>query len=236
MSTEFEGQVAAIAALHDPTRRALYRYVVQHCEAVSREQAASAVGVQRALAAFHLDKLAHQGLLEFEFRRVTGRSGPGAGRPSKLYRRSNRQIDLSLPARGYGLAGRLLAAAIDASGSSHRNVREELEHAAYELGREMARQALALAGDQTSTAAAREALLEVLREHGFEPRTVADGIVLANCPFHALAEQFTDLVCGMNLYLLEGVRSGIDLGHRQLQPSLQPETGLCCVRFCSARP
>src|SRR5690606_669386 len=101
MAGSFEEQVAGVAALNDPVRRALYRFVADSAEAVSREQAASAVGVQKALAAFHLDKLADEGLLEFEFKRLTGRRGPGAGRPAKLYRRSARQIDLSLPPREY---------------------------------------------------------------------------------------------------------------------------------------
>src|SRR5215210_3201013 len=111
MSGDFEDQVAGVAALNDPVRRALYLFVVNSPEAVSREQAASAVDIQKPLAAFHLDRLAEEGLLDFEFRRLTGRTGPGAGRPAKLYRRSERQIDVSLPHREYDVAGHLLAAA-----------------------------------------------------------------------------------------------------------------------------
>ena len=234
MTGSFEEQVAGVAALNDPIRRALYLFVANSAEPVSREQAAGAVDVQKALAAFHLDKLAEEGMLDFEFRRLTGRSGPGAGRPAKLYRRSDRQIDLSLPHREYDLAGMLLAGAIDAAESSGRSVRKELERSSYAFGRTMGERAMERAGARASKAKLRGALLEILREHGFEPRMVGSDVVLANCPFHALAQQFTELVCGMNLHLLEGVRSVLDIGDGELQPRLEPEAGQCCVKFCSA--
>jgi predicted ArsR family transcriptional regulator len=232
VTASFEDQVAGVAALNDPVRRALYLFVANSAEAVSREQAAAAAGVQKALAAFHLDKLAEEGLLEFEFKRLTGRTGPGAGRPAKLYRRSSRQIDLSLPPREYDLAGMLLAGAIEAAEGSKRSVRAELERSALAFGRTMGEQAKAEAGTRASKAKQREALLGVLRQYGFQPRVVGRDVVLANCPFHALSQQFTDLVCGMNLHLLEGVRSVLDLGERELQPRLEPEPGQCCVKFC----
>jgi predicted ArsR family transcriptional regulator len=234
MTGSLEDQVKGVAALNDPVRRALYLFVANGTQAVSREQAAAAVGVQKALAAFHLDKLAEEGLLEFEFKRLTGRTGPGAGRPAKLYRRSPRQIDLSLPPRQYDLAGMLLAGAIEAAETSGRTVRQELERSAYAFGRTIGERAKVRAGARASRKKQREALLEVLREHGFEPRAIGRDVVLANCPFHVLAQQFTRLVCGMNLHLLEGVRSVIDLADRDLQPRLDPEPGQCCVKFCSA--
>ena len=233
MTGSFEEQVAGVAALNDPVRRALYLFVANSAEAVSREQAAAAIGVQKALAAFHLDKLAEEGLLQFEFRRLTGRTGPGAGRPAKLYRRSDREIEVSLPQREYDLAGALLAGAIAAADSSGRPVRAELERSSYAFGRTMGERAKERAGPRPSRAKQRDALLEVLREHGFEPRVVGRDVVLANCPFHALSQQFTELVCGMNLHLLEGVRSVLDVGDTELQPRLEPEPGQCCVKFCS---
>src|SRR3954468_20644750 len=122
MTGDFEQQVAGVAALNDPVRRSLYVFICISTEPVSREQAAAAVGVQKPLAAFHLDKLADEGLLDFEFRRLTGRTGPGAGRPAKLYRRSDRQIDVSLPPRQYDLAAHLLAAAVDTAERTGRRV------------------------------------------------------------------------------------------------------------------
>lgn len=234
MTEDLEEQVAGIAALNDPIRRSLYLFVVQNIEAVSREQAATAVGIQRALAAFHLDKLAEEGLLQFEFRRLNGRTGPGAGRPAKLYRRSDRQIDLSFPPREYDFAGRLLAEAIATAEASGRSARSELERAAFTFGQAIGEEVVAQAGKRASKSKQRAALLVVLRSHGFEPRTVGSDVVLANCPFHALAQQFTELVCGMNLHLMGGVRSVLTLNDRDLQPRLEPEPGQCCVKFCGA--
>lgn len=233
MSGDFDGQVAGIAALHDPTRRALYDFVVHSGGAVSREQAATAVGIRKALAAFHLDKLEEEGLLDVEFRRLTGRSGPGAGRPAKLYRRSARQLDVSLPPREYDLAGLLLAAAIEASERTGSAVRDELERGSYERGRTIGEQARERAGRRPSQTRRQDALVEVLTDHGFEPHVVGSDIVLANCPFHSLARTHTDLVCGMNLRLLEGVRGALDVGEGVLEARLEPEPGQCCVKFCT---
>src|SRR5437867_9147782 len=113
-----ERQLEDLAVLGDPLRRALHLHVVSRDRDVSRDQAARALGISRALAAFHLDKLVDAGLLEVTFRRLSGRSGPGAGRPSKLYRRSARQIDVTLPARRYELAARLLARAVHEGGAT----------------------------------------------------------------------------------------------------------------------
>src|SRR2546428_15779 len=115
--SEFERHIAAIASLHEPARRGLYLYVAGRRRDVGRDEAARALRISRALAAFHLDKLVQQGLLETSYRRLTGRRGPGAGRPAKLYRRSIRQVDFTLPRRRYELAGRLLAQALTAAGS-----------------------------------------------------------------------------------------------------------------------
>jgi predicted ArsR family transcriptional regulator len=170
-------------ALADPVRRELYRWVVAQAEPVSRDQAAAGSGVPRHTAKFHLDRLVADGLLETEFRRLTGRRGPGAGRPAKLYRRSARQVSLTLPPRQYELAAQIMAAALDRGGGP-----EALATAAVEAGR-------------------RGTSLEAL---GYEPHE-RDGVVeLLNCPFHALAAEHTTLVCGMNLHLvgalLEGTR------------------------------
>src|ERR687886_812552 len=102
----------AISLLQDPARRGLYEYVASANREVSRNEAAEAVGLQRTLAAFHLDRLAGAGLLEVTYRRLTGRTGPGAGRPAKLYTRASAEYAVSLPPRQYDLAAELLAEAV----------------------------------------------------------------------------------------------------------------------------
>src|SRR5437867_11602565 len=90
-------RLKSVASLDDPVRRRLYLYVADQEGDVSRDQAARALQIPRALAAFHLDRLVKSGLLETTYRRLSGRSGPGAGRPSKLYRRAALRLDLTLP-------------------------------------------------------------------------------------------------------------------------------------------
>src|SRR5437667_457658 len=109
--------IAAIASLDEPVRRELYLYVAGRGGEVGRDEAARALRISRALAAFHLDKLVALGLLDAAYRRLSGRQGPGAGRPAKLYRRSTRQLEITLPQRRYDLAGRLLARALAAQRS-----------------------------------------------------------------------------------------------------------------------
>ncbi len=72
-----------VRALGEPTRREVYLAVERAGRPMTRMDVAEAVGITHRLAAFHLDKLAAEGLLAFEFKRLTGRSGPGAGRPMR---------------------------------------------------------------------------------------------------------------------------------------------------------
>src|SRR3954453_20993544 len=103
-------RVAAVSALDDPARRTLLELVTASETPVGRDEAARASGLSRRATAFHLDRLAEAGLREVEFRRLTGRTGPGAGRPSKLYRRPAGEVAVSVPERHYDLAGGLVAA------------------------------------------------------------------------------------------------------------------------------
>src|SRR5215217_4530619 len=138
---DFDQRVAGVASLAEPQRRALYRFVVAQVGAVSKDQAAQALGVARSVAGFHLDRLVADGLLTTEFRRLTGRQGPGAGRPAKLYRRAKGELSVSLPARHYDLAARLLAAAVDQATRTATPVDEALERVAVDRGRVLGEQA-----------------------------------------------------------------------------------------------
>src|SRR4051812_42329378 len=135
MDDERAAQVSAVAALAEPTRRRLYDHVVRQEGPVSRDDAAAATDVPRATVAFHLDKLVDEGLLDVVFERRTGRSGPGAGRPSKLYRRAECDVAVSLPERRYDLAGGLLATALEEALPSGEPPREVLELRAFDRGR-----------------------------------------------------------------------------------------------------
>lgn len=208
-----------VAALADPTRRALYEYVASRSEAVGREEAATALALPPHTANFHLDRLVEVGLLTAEYRRLTGRTGPGAGRPSKLYRRADRQWTVSLPERHYDLVGRILADGVERALAGTAGLEDAIEEAATAAGREVG--ATAAPGGLPELAGA-------LAEQGFEPRVQYDSIVLANCPFDALAKSHTELVCGLNRCFVQGVADG--LGCAGVTAQLDPEPGLCCVK------
>ena len=209
-------RIAALAALDDPIRRAVFDLVTHNATPVSRDAAAEAMGASRRMAAFHLDRLAAHGLLAVEYRRPPGRSGPGAGRPAKLYRRIADEIAVSVPPRHYDLVGELLATAAAESIDTGAAVQEVLDRTAYQTSR--------------TTGGAAGTLLAALEDAGYQPHgDDPDGpLILRNCPFHRLARQFTALVCGMNLHLLRGVADGTGATHTV---TLDPSPGRCCVRL-----
>jgi predicted ArsR family transcriptional regulator len=213
--------VSGIAALDHSVSRAAYQLVVDRGW-VSRDAAAVALDLSRSVAAFHLDKLVDAGLLEVRYERTSGRTGPGAGRPSKLYGRSSREISVSLPPRRYDLAGSLLADAVSRAEAANIPVKQALAEVARHHGQEAA-------GEVPSSARGREAVMEILRQRGYEPRKRGREIALLNCPFHALAEHHRDLVCSMNLELLTGVLEAVT--GAKLSARLEPEPGYCCVRL-----
>jgi predicted ArsR family transcriptional regulator len=212
---------ADLAALAEPLRRRLYRYVARSAAPVGREEAAEAVGVPVHTAKFHLDRLVDDGLLEVEYRRLTGRTGPGAGRPAKLYRRSDRELTVSLPPRHYDLLSEVLAAAAAASVERRVPVDEVAPGVARDRGRALGSARRAQSGEPLEQVAA------VLEEVGYEPRVEDERLVLDNCPFDRIARDHTTLVCGLNLDLVTGVIDG--LGCPGVDASLEPSPGRCCV-------
>ncbi|MFP5347649.1 MAG: helix-turn-helix transcriptional regulator [Actinomycetes bacterium] len=239
MTEDFATEVSGIGSLADPVRRALYLHVVGAHEPVSRDQAATATGVARHTAKFHLDRLVDEGLLETEYRRLSGRRGPGAGRPSKLYRRASREFAVSLPERRYDLAGQILAQALEDAASRSTTVEEAVAVAASEAGRRLAEESVGARGTRWGGEVShgegegrRGDLVEVLRACGYEPRLTSDGrrdvVELANCPFHSLARNHTQLVCGMNLSMLGSLTKGLGRGD-DVEVRLDPAPGRCCV-------
>ena len=233
-STTAPDQLDALASLGEPTRRALYDYVVEDGGWVGRDRAADAVGLERGTAAHHLDRLAADGLLEVDYQRLSGRQGPGAGRPAKLYRRARRDFAVSLPPRAYEVAGRLLAEAADAARVDGIDITRALESAARAEGRRLADEMQTRLPRAARPATRRRVVLDALEARGFEPQAATeDMVVLQNCPFHQLAQQHTDLICGMNLCLLDAAIEG--LGESGLEARLEPEAGFCCVRLHERR-
>jgi predicted ArsR family transcriptional regulator len=222
---DFAAKVSGVGALAEPARRALYLYVVAQPEPVSRDQAAAGVDLPRHTAKFHLDKLVADGLLDTEYRRLSGRRGPGAGRPTKLYRRSSRQLAVTLPPRHYDLAGQILAGAVEDAARDGGPVLESVHRAAADAGRRLGAEQRQRAG--AAEAMPRDDLAAMLAAYGYEPRAQGDRMLLANCPFHILSREHTALVCGMNLHLITAMLD--ELGHPDVEARLDPAPDRCCV-------
>lgn len=212
-----DSELQRLCSLTDDNRRRLYDHVVAQARPVTRDEAAAALGLDRSLVAYHLDKLVEDGLLATSFARAPGRRGPGAGRPAKRYERADVETAVSLPPRDYELAAELLARAAERDESGA--VREALRLAAEEFGRE-------LAPESDAESETTDGLMDFLARRGFEPYE-EDGVIrLRNCPFHQLAQRHTELVCGMNLALLSAAVTAVD---PQVQARLDPAPGRCCV-------
>jgi len=251
--------LAALSGLDDPVRARLYQFVSESTEPVGRDEAAAAIGIGRALAAYHLDKLVGFGLLTASYQRAAGRTGPGAGRPAKIYTRSGREFSVTVPPRDYELAAHLLASAVESDRGGL--CREALRDAAREFGADLGRHCLAgltrsdgarqsveiaqslssprpTQGSPRPTQGSPNALRIIesaLRDHGFEPCRDDDGtVLLRNCPFHQLASQHPDVVCGMSLALIEGLVAA--LGASGGRAALDPRPGRCCVVIGTAKP
>ena len=215
-------ELEAMAALREPTRRRLYQFVERQADAVSRDEAANEIGISRALAAFHLDKLVELGLLRAEYRRLSGRSGPGAGRTSKLYRRSRNQLSVSLPRRDHELLARLLAASLG-SNTPDSAAAEPAREFGVSLGQRARRR---LRGDPGPDRLL-QCVAGVLERIGFEPyRASPSEVRLRNCPFDPLSRVYTPVVCGVAQSVITGIAEGV--GATGVHVGRQEQPDRCC--------
>jgi predicted ArsR family transcriptional regulator len=232
-TSDLDQQLTGLAGLGDPLRRALYRHVAERGDPVSRDDAAHAVGISRPLAAYHLDKLVDDGLLEARYQRRGGRRGPGAGRPAKHYVRADRQLELSLPARDYAALAELLAGAIEADPSG--TAQAALNRAAATLGTKLGTEAANHTTPDGDPDQVLAALRQALAARGYEPHDEADGTIrLRNCPFDRIAAHHRDLICGANHAMLQALTDHLD-SDPPVRTALDPQPGHCCVTLTRDR-
>jgi predicted ArsR family transcriptional regulator len=221
--------IRPLATLEDPLRHRIYLFVRGAGRSVSREDVADALGISRKLAAFHLDKLLDRGLLRAHYARPPGRSGPGAGRTSKMYEPSVMEVDVSIPERRYGLLGELLVDAIE--GESRGEVaRDAAARVARARGNAIGAEAreaqdLGRPGPERTLTTA----LGVLESFGFEPYREGQRVRVRNCPFRALAQRAPDLVCEMSRSFIEGIVRG--LGNTSVESVIERRPDECCVEL-----
>jgi predicted ArsR family transcriptional regulator len=224
----FVRRLEVVATLLEPTRRKLYRYVTDQIGAVSRDQAAEAVGVSRAMAAFHLDRLVESGLLRANYRRLSGRTGRGAGRPSKLYGRSRRRFDVTVPAREHELLARLLAESFAAAADPPAP-----EAMADEFGRLLGARARRRMSTPAAPEESAQCVQDVMAELGFEPARMGTAELRArNCPFDPVSRQYPDVVCHTAIALLGGVVDAVGADLRVARDERPP---FCCVTLSSEK-
>ena len=218
----------AVALLAEPTRQQLYLYIRERQEPVGREEAARDTGIKPRLAAFHLDRMAEAGLLDVEYRRLSGRVGPGAGRPAKVYSLSWRSFSVEIPQTRYALAASMMATALSAGGQradGTESLQDVATSVGQNLGEEIRRQARTKPGRL-------EAVKTKLKQLGYEPQVQDSGDwTMRNCIFAELSKSHRDLVCPMNAAFMTGLVGGAHL------PSIHVERRTarpgCCVQLTS---
>jgi len=226
--SDVDQQLAGLAGLGDPIRRALYRHVAERGVPVSRDEAAHAAGISRPLAAYHLDKLVDDGLLEPRYHQRSSRRGPGAGRPAKHYVRADRQLEVSLPARDYAALAELLAHAVEADPSG--TAQAALDRAAATLGAELGAEAASHTAPDGDPGQVLAAVRQALAARGYEPSEDVDGTIrLRNCPFDRIAAQHRQLVCRANHAMLQALTDQVDGDPPTVRAVLDPQPGRCCV-------
>ena len=220
--------LTAVALLAEPTRQRLYLYLRERQEPVGREEAARHTGIKPRLVAFHLDRLADAGLLEVEYRRLSGRVGPGAGRPAKVYWVSSRSFSVEVPQTRYALAASMMAAALSAGGPGADGA-ESLQDVASAVGESL--------GDEVrrharTKSARREAVQRKLKQLGYEPRVQESGEwTMRNCIFAELSMSHRELVCPMNAAFVAGLLGGAQLPSLRVERRTAPPG--CCVLLTS---
>lgn len=219
--------VAAVAALHDASRRRLYEFIRRQRRSVTREDAANALGISRKLAAFHLDKLVEVGLLRTGVAAGVGRRA--VGRRPKVYEPSGIDIAVTVPDRRPGLLAEiLLDAVLDAEEIPARS-------AAIRVARERGMRIGSAERDQLrpgrlGTERALSLAEVLLQRYGFEPsREAPTAVRLRNCPFHPIVQRSPALVCAINHAFVTGLLEGLQAHGAEVV--LSPRPGECCVEL-----
>ncbi|MCW2567410.1 MAG: transcriptional regulator [Mycobacterium sp.] len=220
-------QWAALEALAEPRRREVFGFVAAQPGPVSRDDVAAGLGMNRPLAAHHLDRLVDAGLLTATFARPPGRGGPGAGRPAKRYAAAEPEVSVSVPPRRYDVAARIFARALTGAAEP----REAVPAIAAEEGR-----AVGLAhgsGGPLGIEATLSRSAHLLERLGYVPERSRRCIRLRNCPFHGVLDVAPELMCTANHAFLTGVLEGLG-GSERVTAVLDPPAGPdCCVQLRS---
>ncbi len=209
-------RLQAVASLGDPIRRTVFELVRDSGEALSRDDCAEQLELPKSTIRAHLDRLVDEHLLLVEFRKVGAKTGPGSGRPTKLYTVAQNEVSASVPPRHYDLAAGVLAAAVQHCIDTGIGIAAALVEVAFEEGRRL--------GAESGN------IHQLLAATGYSPEPDgAGGTIMANCPFHSLSKAHTNVVCSLNGSLLSGALEGCADTCHDLAPDA--EISHCCARL-----
>jgi predicted ArsR family transcriptional regulator len=222
----FSAAVTAVTtAFGDPTRRAIYLFARQAERGVTASEVAEQFDLHPNVARHHLDKLAAGGYLQVHFDQVHA----GAGRPSKRYRATGKEMELQFPRRRDDLLivllGRALALVPPAEAEAMA------EEVGYEYGLSLAHD-MAPGESHRSFRAALHAVAEAFTAHGFAAHAEARGgslaIIAEHCPFGSAAQQHP-VICAVDRGMVKGMLAGLYGDTTPETTSSRPQGDAVCV-------
>lgn len=241
-----QAQAQAGVALSSPVRRDILRHLSDlpalapaghpnRTSGLTAAELAQRVGLHVTTVRFHLDRLAHAGLVRSHDERA------GVGRPRRHWTADPGQLTEQDGADSYRLLAEVLAdamAAGDGAGAEEAGRRWALTHADQLVG--------GVPGTPATTPgtwlAKVGAVVDVLDRWGYEP-TVTTGdaghtatVCLHHCPLRALAVANPEVTCGVHRGVIVGTLQA--LGERRAEVELVPfvEPDLCIARVSTATP
>jgi predicted ArsR family transcriptional regulator len=206
-AAQFSAAVSAVtSAFGDPTRRDIYLFARESERGVTAAEVAEHFELHANVARHHLDKLAAGGYLEVHVER---QEHSGAGRPSKRFRASAKEMGLEFPARRDDLLVTLLGRALELVPADRAE--EMAEDVGIDYGRALA--ASMSPGDgHRSFQSALHAVADALTAHGFaahaDARPGAMAIVAEQCPFGDAAVQHP-VICAVDRGIVKGMLAGL---------------------------
>ncbi len=200
----FTAKVAGlVASFGDPTRRSLYLYLREHPGATANDLSEHC-HVHANVIRHHLERLTAAGYVTTDEVRRNG-----VGRPSKVYRVIDEDLNLDGSPRRNDLMVALLERAVSLLGP------EVAEAMALEVGQEYGRMITNDLTPQDSTRSVRAAMAQVadvLTAHGFAARAEEDAhgpsVISESCPFDQAATKHP-VLCTVHRGLIAGVLEGV---------------------------
>lgn len=185
----------------DPTRRAIFLYVLSHPGATANELA-DQFTIHANVARHHLERLEQTGYVACDEKKSSG-----VGRPSKAYRVINEPAGLSAPDRRDALLVRLLERSLELLGT------EAAEAMALEVGQAYGHELAREIDGASATDSVQHALAAVataLTAHGFAARADASAptVISNQCPFGDAAAHHP-VLCAVDRGLVSGMLEGL---------------------------